>query len=265
MTAWISVLFHRCPTPQRRIIFVSRFIGNTECPTCRLLLGRKCTVRVSLKQASRRLASSIRLYSTSGLFVNVKNFTLTSRLGNERPNVRWIPVPIYLFCRAMTRADLNSQNALTCRFSDCKVFFLDQVKIAFRHKIKIASSRGTIMLKQARDRRYDAKRRELKPWRNRYKRAVWLRIRGLRLAETPLCKTCEENGVVTAADTVDHVKPHRGDPGLFFWYANTQSLCTSCHNSRKQSEEARGYNKAIGTDGWPIDPFHPANQVEGAG
>jgi hypothetical protein len=36
-----------------------------------------------------------------------------------------------------------------------------------------------------------------------------------------------------------------------------QSLCAHCHSSRKQSIERRGYDTAVGIDGWPIDPRHP--------
>jgi hypothetical protein len=33
-----------------------------------------------------------------------------------------------------------------------------------------------------------------------------------------------------------------------------QSLCTHCHESRKQFEESHGFDRTIGIDGWPIDP-----------
>ena len=97
-------------------------------------------------------------------------------------------------------------------------------------------------------------------WRRWYKRASWLRIRARRLAADPLCAMCLKDGITKAADTVDHITPHRGDPELFFDYDNTQSLCASCHSSRKQGQELRGYSRDIGDDGWPVDPLHPANQ-----
>lgn len=63
---------------------------------------------------------------------------------------------------------------------------------------------------------------------------------------------------MTAATVADHIRPHRGDPALFFDPTNLQSLCDEypwrCHSSVKQSEERLGYSKAIGADGWPIDP-----------
>jgi 5-methylcytosine-specific restriction enzyme A len=68
---------------------------------------------------------------------------------------------------------------------------------------------------------------------------------------------CLDQGHVTAATTVDHIKPHKGDWSLFSDPANLQSLCPSHHSSTKQREEAVGH--AIGCDdaGLPLDPDHP--------
>jgi len=69
---------------------------------------------------------------------------------------------------------------------------------------------------------------------------------------------------VTPASVADHIKPHRGSLALFYDPANLQSLCDQspfrCHSSAKQSEERLGYSKAVGIDGFPIDPTHPANK-----
>jgi len=132
--------------------------------------------------------------------------------------------------------------------------------IAFRDGVMAADSQGSVVSKRDRDRRHDAKRQGRKPWRNWYKRSAWLRIRRRRLASDPLCAICFADGTVNGADTVDHMKPHRGDADLFFEFENTQSLCHSCHSSWKQSQEVRGYDDRIGDDGWPVDPAHPANQ-----
>ncbi len=53
----------------------------------------------------------------------------------------------------------------------------------------------------------------------------------------PLCVLCETSGRITAADTVDHVRPHLGDMRLFWDRANWQPLCRSCHSSTKQRAE----------------------------
>ncbi|MFG1256325.1 HNH endonuclease signature motif containing protein [Xanthobacter flavus] len=37
----------------------------------------------------------------------------------------------------------------------------------------------------------------------------------------------------------DHVRPHRGDPALFWDEGNLQTLCKPCHDGAKQSAERR--------------------------
>lgn len=63
---------------------------------------------------------------------------------------------------------------------------------------------------------------------------------------------CSVRGIVTAATTVDHIKPHKGDERLFFDPDNLQSLCKCCHDSAKQREEHGRPIIAVGEDGWPI-------------
>ncbi|MEL6980621.1 MAG: HNH endonuclease signature motif containing protein [Pseudomonadota bacterium] len=90
--------------------------------------------------------------------------------------------------------------------------------------------------KRARGRRHDAQRAE-KPWRSWYKLAKWRRLRQVQLNREPLCRYCLENDILTSAEVVDHKRPHRGDPVLFWALDNLQSLCKSCHDGRKQAEE----------------------------
>lgn len=90
----------------------------------------------------------------------------------------------------------------------------------------------------------------------------WQRRRENFLREHPLCCFCWKIKRVVAAMVVDHIIPHRGDPELFWDESNWQSLCSACHNSVKQAEEKRGYSNAVGANGWPIDPKHPANKKE---
>lgn len=68
----------------------------------------------------------------------------------------------------------------------------------------------------------------------------WRKARERHLADHPLCVYCQRLGLVTAANVVDHVVPHRGDMALFWDQANWQSLCTPCHSSVKQREEQAG-------------------------
>jgi 5-methylcytosine-specific restriction endonuclease McrA len=108
--------------------------------------------------------------------------------------------------------------------------------------------------------RADARSEEAQAYRRWYKRATWARLRLWRLNIEPLCRMCADEGETTPADTVDHVEPHKGDWSLFIDPDNTQSLCARCHSERKQRQEIHGYDDALGADGWPIDPAHPANR-----
>jgi 5-methylcytosine-specific restriction endonuclease McrA len=97
-------------------------------------------------------------------------------------------------------------------------------------------------------------------WADFYKTARWQRLRKLQLARHPLCKFCLERGIVTAANVVDHVVPHKGDWAAFVT-GELQSLCEPCHKSAKRQIELRGYRTDIGLDGYPLDPNHPFNRA----
>ena len=55
------------------------------------------------------------------------------------------------------------------------------------------------------------------------------------LAEHPFCVHCEAEGRTVAATVVDHIKPHRGDPKLFWSRRNWQGLCVMHHNRKTGS------------------------------
>lgn len=79
------------------------------------------------------------------------------------------------------------------------------------------------------------------PWRAWYKTPRWKRLRReIFIRDLFTCRCC---GVIegTATNlTCDHVKPHKGDPALFWDPENLQTLLTSpCHNAKKQAEERR--------------------------
>lgn len=76
--------------------------------------------------------------------------------------------------------------------------------------------------------------------RNWYDTAAWKRLRLYQLKREPLCRFCKKQGIITPADTVDHIKPHRGDKNLFFNINNLQSLDKKCHSSIKQRLEKSG-------------------------
>lgn len=117
----------------------------------------------------------------------------------------------------------------------------------------------TKVTKRARDQRHDAKRRYDKPWRALYKTARWQQVRQAQLTLHALCQRCLLKGKTVRAEVVHHTTQHRGDPVLFF-NGPFESLCKPCHDSDAQQQERRGYGLAIGADGWPTDPKHPANR-----
>ena len=90
-----------------------------------------------------------------------------------------------------------------------------------------------------------------------YNSKRWKALRRNQLAKEPLCRYCQSHGQITAADTVDHKKPHRGDKKLAFDPENLQSLCKPCHDIHADAKD-RGKTMA-GCDeaGYPIDPEHP--------
>ena len=101
---------------------------------------------------------------------------------------------------------------------------------------------------------------EAAAYRKHYQSARWKALRRAQLQAHPLCAMCMEQGRVTAACIVDHKTPHRGDMALLFDAGNLQSLCKPHHDGAKQAEDHAGFSKAIGVDGFPTDPRHPANQ-----
>jgi 5-methylcytosine-specific restriction protein A len=68
----------------------------------------------------------------------------------------------------------------------------------------------------------------------------WLRARRRFLRDHPLCRQCEERGIVRAASVVDHVDGHaRRDWAERFWdEARWQSLCIDCHAVKSAAELA---------------------------
>jgi len=85
----------------------------------------------------------------------------------------------------------------------------------------------------------------------------WRKARKAYLARHPLCVMCKENGRTTPATVVDHIVPHKRDPGLFWDRENWQSLCKRHHDSWKQSYERTGRIKGCSVDGIPLEPSHP--------
>ena len=68
----------------------------------------------------------------------------------------------------------------------------------------------------------------------------WRRASKRFLRANPLCAECARRGIVRAAEVVDHIVPHRGDPKLFRDKKNWQSLCVSDHNAKSARERGGG-------------------------
>ena len=70
--------------------------------------------------------------------------------------------------------------------------------------------------------------------------AAWQRARATHLRQHPLCVMCDSEGLVKAANVVDHIIPHRGNLTLFWDMTNWQSLCKQHHDSDKAMLERTG-------------------------
>ena len=83
----------------------------------------------------------------------------------------------------------------------------------------------------------------------------WQGLREAILAESPLCYLCLETlNQPVAATVVDHIKPHKGDPELFWDVDNLVPLCKTCHDSVSQRLEKSGaYVAPTGADGYPVE------------
>lgn len=87
-----------------------------------------------------------------------------------------------------------------------------------------------------------------RPWLGLYKTKRWTALRMGQLRKCPLCRFCSDMGKITAANVVDHIKPHKGDVSLFHDAENLQSLCKLCHDSAKARMENSG-DFGCNTDG----------------
>jgi 5-methylcytosine-specific restriction protein A len=73
--------------------------------------------------------------------------------------------------------------------------------------------------------------------------ARWGKARDVYLAQHPLCIACHNQGIVQAAQVVDHIIPHKGDYDLFWDVDNWQPLCATHHNAKTNSMDGGFGNK----------------------
>ena len=90
-----------------------------------------------------------------------------------------------------------------------------------------------------------------------YNSRRWKALRDAQLKKEPLCQYCIELGSIVAANTVDHVTPHRGDLALAFDQGNLQSLCETCHNVHADAKDKGKTMAGCDANGMPLDKNHP--------
>jgi 5-methylcytosine-specific restriction enzyme A len=71
-----------------------------------------------------------------------------------------------------------------------------------------------------------------------YNSPRWRKLRRIFLNENPLCISCKDMGVVTAAHVVDHIIPIN-EGGSAWDQMNFQAMCHICHNKKSANESHR--------------------------
>ena len=70
-----------------------------------------------------------------------------------------------------------------------------------------------------------------------YSSKLWKAIRRSHLNNNPLCVYCLDIGLLTPANVVDHIIPHRNNTKLAFDVNNLQSCCDFCHNKHADAKD----------------------------
>lgn len=76
-------------------------------------------------------------------------------------------------------------------------------------------------------------------YRDLYQTSRWQKIRNIIMGRKPVCPVCMHQNKVVPATDVDHVFPHRGNPGDFYDLDNCWALC-SFHHMQKTALESNG-------------------------
>jgi 5-methylcytosine-specific restriction protein A len=106
--------------------------------------------------------------------------------------------------------------------------------------------------KRERNREYDARRRQSKPWRKLYGTARWQALRAEQLTRSPLCERCSTDDRPVIATVVHHKERHHGDEGLFFG-GELASLCKDCHDiDERNAEMGFKARQIVDAEGWPV-------------
>lgn len=123
----------------------------------------------------------------------------------------------------------------------------------------LSSNRPAVsMPRQQAERQRNAERSAEHEWRGWYKLKRWQDLRAEVLRRDGY--QCRQTGVLLvgkapAPDSavVDHIRPHRGDPDLFWDIDNLQAVSKAWHDSDKQRIERGGAPmRKVGLDGYPV-------------
>lgn len=104
-----------------------------------------------------------------------------------------------------------------------------------------------------------------KEYRWVYKDRRWEPLRQAVFArDNHTCKMCGVlcygRGQSPRAPVCDHIVDVKTDKAKAFDPANLRTLCKTCHDGERRRIDATGYSSAVGEDGYPLDPRHPANR-----
>jgi 5-methylcytosine-specific restriction enzyme A len=76
-----------------------------------------------------------------------------------------------------------------------------------------------------------------------YNTRQWLTLRKIQLSKYPLCAGCNADGIVTPANTVDHIFPWSAYSKEAFFINYFQSLCPTHHAYKTQLEQEGIYRR----------------------
>ena len=139
-----------------------------------------------------------------------------------------------------------------CKRAGCQGYAVPGTGYCAAHAVHAAAAAAATRAHVDRLRGSAAQRGYDAEWRRR--RKAFLVQHGYRCAETV---GAEARRCLTPASVVDHIVPHRGDPGLFWDEANWQCLCKR-HHDRKTATLDGGFRGAA----VPMRPMVKSAAVE---
>lgn len=72
-----------------------------------------------------------------------------------------------------------------------------------------------------------------------YNTSRWHKLAKAFIEDHPLCEECKRNGIIKAAECVDHIDPWPICKDYFFDRRNLQALCNSCNHLKGQRDKER--------------------------